>query len=43
VTGKVWTAPPGTSQSTNGTARTIRDPNAGGTPGYYRVRVTYVE
>ena len=43
VTSTVWTAPAGTSQTTNGTAQTIRDPNAAGTPGYYRVRVTYVE
>ena len=43
VTGDVWNVPPGTTQTTNGTERTVRDPNAAGSPGYYRVRVTYVE
>jgi len=42
-TGSVWAVPAGTTQTTNGTDRTARDPNAAGTPGYYRVRVTYVE
>jgi hypothetical protein len=43
MTGVSWTVPAGTTQATNGTDRTARDPTAMGTPGFYRVRVTYVE